>query len=137
MTSNNMPATRTVSGPMGFAGTLAIVLGGFNILEGILALFNDKYVTLAANGQFYLFDRTGWGWIHILLGLVMLGVGFGILSGQTWARVVGVVLAVIAALIQMLYLPIYPFWALINIALIVFVIYALTLSPSRTSGGSY
>lgn len=117
-------SVRATSGGQGFAGVLAILLGGFNVVEGFFAIFNDKYVTLAA-GHFYVFDRTGWGWIHVILGLVLLLVGFGILSNQTWARVAGIVLAIIAAIIQMLYLPIYPFWALINIGLLVVVMYAL------------
>jgi len=120
-------------GSLGFAGILAIMLGGFNIVEGFFALLNDKYVTLAA-GTFYVFDRTGWGWLHIILGLILLLVGFGVLSGQTWARVSGIILCVIAAILQMLYLPIYPFWALINIALLVYVIYSLTASPSYEDG---
>ena len=121
--------TMRTHGSLGFAGTLAILLGGFNIVEGFFALINDKYVALAASGQFYVMDRTGWGWVHIVLGAILLFVGFGILSRQTWARVVGIILSVLAAIIQMLYLPIYPFWALINIALFVFVIYSLTASP--------
>jgi hypothetical protein len=123
---------RATSGNYTFAGMLAIMLGGFNIVEGFFALLNDKYVGLA-NGQFYVFDRTGWGWLHIILGVIMLFVGFGILSAQTWARVAGIILAIIAAIVQMLYLPIFPFWALINIALLVFVIYSLTASPRTNS----
>lgn len=119
---------RMTSGFLGFAGVLAIMLGGFNIIEGFFALFNDRYIRLA-NGQFYVFDRTGWGWIHIILGIIMLIVGFGILSAKTWARVAGVILAVLAGIVQMLYLPIYPFWSIMNIAIIVFVIYALTAPP--------
>jgi hypothetical protein len=125
---------RTTSGTYGFAGILAIMLGAFNIIEGFFALVNDKYVGLA-NGQFYVFDRTGWGWIHMILGVILLIVGFGILSAKTWARVFGIIFAVTAALIQMIYLPIYPFWALINIALLVYVIYALTTSPRTTALG--
>jgi hypothetical protein len=106
---------------------LAIMLGGFNIIEGFFALFNDRYVALAG-GQFYVMDRTGWGWAHIILGVVLLVVGYGILSGKTWARITGIILSVFAGLVQMLYLPIYPFWALINIALLVVVIYSLTTS---------
>lgn len=128
--STTSMSTRSMSGGLGFAGILAIMLGGFNILEGFFALFNDKYVGLASGG-FYIGDRTGWGWVHIVLGVILLAVGFGILSDQTWARIVGIILAVIAAMIQMLYLPIYPLWSLINIALLVYVVYALVNAPSR------
>jgi hypothetical protein len=123
---------RSAQGWLGFAGILAIMLGGFNIVEGFFALLNDKYVGLA-NGQFYVFDRTGWGWIHIILGAILLIVGFGIMADQTWARVAGIILSVLAAILQMVYLPIYPFWALINIGLFVFVIYCLTARQSDTA----
>ncbi len=114
----------TATGSYSFAGMLALMLGGFNIIEGFFALLNDRYIALA-DGEFYVLDRTGWGWTHIILGLVLLGVGFGLLNGQPWARMVGIALAVLAAIVQMIYLPIYPFWALINIALFVVVIWSL------------
>jgi hypothetical protein len=107
---------------------LAIMLGGFNIIEGFFALLNDRYIALA-DGQFYVMNRTGWGWAHILLGLVLIIVGYGILTGRAWARITGLALAILAAFVQMLYLPMYPFWALINIGLLVVVIW--TLSSSR------
>jgi hypothetical protein len=131
-TTTATSSTRTADGPMGFAGVLFIMLGGFNIIEGFFALINDKYVTLAA-GTFYVFDRTGWGWIHILLGAILIAVGFGLLAQQTWSRIVGIIIAVFAALVQMLYLPIYPFWALINIGLLVFVIWSLTTSRDSST----
>lgn len=126
MTTASGTPVRT-TGNFGFAGMLFIMLGGFNIIEGFFALLNDRYVALA-DGEFYVMDRTGWGWAHIILGLILIIVGYGVMSGQGWARMAGIALAILAALIQMLYLPMYPFWALINIALLVVVIWSLSSS---------
>jgi hypothetical protein len=59
------------------------------------------------------------------VGLVVAFAGWGLLSGRTWARVVGITLAVLSAIANFLFLPYYPFWALTVIALDVFVIWAL------------
>jgi hypothetical protein len=121
-------AERVGSGWLLFAGLLILLLGLFNAIEGLFAIFNDKYVSLAG-GSIYIFDSTGWGWLHLLLGLIQIAVGAGILAGQAWARGAGIGLAVATALIQMIYLPIFPWWSLINIALCVLVIYALVVPP--------
>ncbi|MDI1459745.1 hypothetical protein QEZ54_02070 [Catellatospora sp. KI3] len=133
MTTAVRPASPPVSGWLSFAGLLILLLGVFNVVEGVFALFNDKYVGYAA-GEFYLFDRTGWGWVHIILGVIQIVVGSGIMAGKTWARGVGVGLAALTALIQMLYLPVFPWWSLINIALCVLVIYALIVPPRGAIG---
>src|SRR5687768_537111 len=78
----------TGSGWLGFAGILILLLGVMNALEGIVALANDKYRAFIG-GSFYLFDLTWWGWIHLILGLLMIAVGIGVLAGQEWARAVG------------------------------------------------
>ena len=71
------------------------------------------------------FDATTWGWIQLLLGLLVLFAGFAVLAGQTWGRVVGITLAVLSALANFAFLPYYPFWAMTVIAVDIFVIWAL------------
>jgi hypothetical protein len=73
------------------------------------------------------FDATQWGWVHLLLGLVVLFAGFAVLSGQTWGRVVAIVLAVLSALANFAFIPYYPFWAILIIALNVFIIHSLAV----------
>jgi hypothetical protein len=123
----------TSSGWLGFAGLLILLLGVINSLEGIVALANDKYRAFI-NGTFYLFNLTWWGWIHLILGLLMIAVGIGILAGQTWARAIGVGLAAILGIVQMLYLTSAPLWSLINIGLCVLIIYALVVPPRGAIG---
>jgi hypothetical protein len=107
-----------------FAGALMITAGIFQVIAGIVALFqNEIYVV----GQQYAvsFDVTTWGWIHLLVGVLLVAAGCGVITGQLWARVVGIGLAVLSMIANFMFLPYYPFWALAIIALDVFVIWAL------------
>lgn len=107
------------------AGILMAVLGGWWIIAGIVALANDTFYVV---GQEYIFqfDVTTWGWIHLILGIVVLFAGIGLFSGAVWARTVGVILAVISGLVAFAWMPWYPVWAILLVTLSVFTIWALT-----------
>jgi hypothetical protein len=120
-------AGRTPSAWVGwvvFAGTIAIIGGIFNIIQGLVALFDDQYFVVA-KGDLLLLDFTTWGWIHVLVGVVMLLVGLGIIRGSPWGLVAGVVIAGVQAILQLGFLAAYPVWSILIIALDVVVIYAL------------
>ena len=74
-----------------------------------------------------VFDLTTWGWILLILGLIEMIVAWGVLSGQTWAQVVGIIIASLAAILNILSLSIYPLWGLIALVLQILVIYALAV----------
>jgi hypothetical protein len=125
--SRDMRARRTTSAWVGwvvFAGTMAVIVGFFNIIQGLVALFDDQYFVVAG-GDLLLLDFTAWGWIHLLIGVVMLVVGFGIMRGSPWGLVAGVVIAGVQAILQLGFLAAYPVWSILIIALDVVVIYAL------------
>ena len=107
-----------------FAGIMMIMVGCLQFFEGMVAVFNDTFYVATRN---YIFqaDATTWGWIHLILGLLVAFAGWGLLSGRTWARVVGLTLAVLSAIANFLFIPYYPFWSLLIITLDVFVIWAL------------
>jgi hypothetical protein len=107
-----------------FAAVMMIMAGIFQALDGLVALFNDTFYVTTRNYTFQ-FDVTAWGWIHLILGIIVALAGWGLLSGRTWARVVGITVAVLSAIANFLWLPYYPFWALTIIALDVFVIWAI------------
>jgi hypothetical protein len=107
-----------------FAGTMAVIVGVFNVIQGLVALFDDQYFVVA-RGELLLLDFTAWGWIHLLVGVIMLLVGFGIIRGSPWGLVAGVVLAGVQAILQLGFLAAYPVWSILIIALDVVVIYAL------------
>ena len=108
-----------------FAGIIMIMAGGFQALAGLVAISEDEFYTATAN-YIVKFDTTSWGWIHLLLGLLVLFAGFAVLSGKVWGRTIAVILAVLSALSMFGFIPYYPFWAIVIIALDVFVIWALT-----------
>jgi hypothetical protein len=122
------PDARPVSGwAIGFsafAGAVMILIGIFQFFAGLGALINDDLFVLTRKYAFDL-DVTGWGWIHLILGVIIFAAGLGIFSGATWARAVGITLAIISAIANFLYIPYYPAWAILLIALNVVVIWAL------------
>ncbi|MEV0012059.1 hypothetical protein [Streptomyces sp. NPDC047973] len=113
-----------------FAGVMMIFGGAMAIFEGIAAIAEDDLFVSTRNYVFQ-FSLTGWGWIHLILGIVVVVAGFAVFSGAVWARGVGVVLAGLLALANFMWLPYYPFWSLILIAINVFVIWALCAGPQK------
>jgi hypothetical protein len=109
----------------GFAGIMLILLGVFDIIQGLVALINDEFY-IVDQDWVVRFDVTTWGWIHLILGVVLILSGIGVFSANVLARTVGVVIAGLAALFNFAWLPYYPEWSLIIIAICVAVIWALT-----------
>jgi hypothetical protein len=107
-----------------FAATMMAVIGFFHVVQGLAALFqNQIYVTSAR--YIFSFDLTTWGWVHLLVGILLLATGFAITTGRVWARSAGIGVAVLSMIANFLFLPYYPVWSLLIIALDVFVIWAL------------
>ncbi|MCP3754151.1 hypothetical protein [Streptomyces sp. TBY4] len=118
-----------------FAGVVLLVDGVIAVLKGIAGIAeNDVYATVGS--YVFAFDATAWGWIHLLLGIVLGVVGWGILKNAPWARATGVVLAGLSVVVNFVWLPYAPVWALVSIALGVFVIWALCTASSSPSGDS-
>ena len=108
-----------------FAAVLMIMAGIWQALAGLVAIFENEFYVQTRN-YLYEFDATTWGWIHLVIGLIVAFAGWGLLSGQTWARIVGITLAALSATANFLFIPYYPFWSLLIIAVDIFVIWALT-----------
>lgn len=108
-----------------FAGILMVIGGVFHALAGISALFNDN-LYVATPQYIYSFDLTAWGWVHLILGVLVAFAGVAVVQGQTWGRVVGITLVGLSLIANFLYLPHYPLWSILIIALDVAVIWGLT-----------
>jgi hypothetical protein len=108
-----------------FAGVIMIMVGSLHGITGLVALFNDDYYVVRPSGLVINLDYTAWGWAHLLMGVLIVAAGCGAIVGQTWARAVGVLLAVVSAVTNMLFIAAYPLWSIIVITLDVVVIYAL------------
>jgi hypothetical protein len=108
-----------------FAASMMILVGFFHVVQGLVALVNDTFYVVGQEWVFS-FDVTTWGWIHLVVGVVVVLAGIFILQGLVWARTVGVILAGASALLSFAWLPYYPGGALVVIAVDVLVIWALT-----------
>ncbi|MEZ5171515.1 MAG: hypothetical protein R3A49_12330 [Acidimicrobiia bacterium] len=108
-----------------FAAIMLMVVGVFQVIAGIAAIAEDD---LYVKGPDWVaqFDVTTWGWIHLIVGIVLVVSGFGILSGNLAARIVGVIVAALSAIANFAFLPWYPVWSIVIIAVDVAVIWALT-----------
>ena len=107
-----------------FAATMLILVGIFHAIDGLVALFQNEFY-VATRNYLFQFDATTWGWIHLVLGVVIALAGWGLLSGRTWARVVAITLAGLSALANFLFIPYYPFWSITALVIDVFVIWAV------------
>ena len=119
-----------------FAGIMMIMSGFFQAISGLVALFQNEFY-VATRNYLFQFDATSWGWINLVVGLVVAAAGFGVMAGRTWARVVGITLAVVSALTSFAFIPYYPFWAIIVIALDIFVIWALAVHGREVAPDRY
>lgn len=120
--------TREVRGPTGwvlFAGSIMVIVGFLNFFYGLAAIVNDEVVVVGGHGAI-IADLTAWGWVTLILAVVLVMTGFGLVTGAAWARVVGVVIVSINAIEQVWIFPAAPLWALIVILLDVIILYNLT-----------
>ena len=108
-----------------FGGVMMMVAGTFHAMAGIVGIFNDSYWLVPSSDLVVTIDYTAWGWVHLIIGALAIAAGAGILAGQAWARVTGVVLAVLSALVNLAFMAAFPLWATLIIAIDVLVIYAL------------
>jgi hypothetical protein len=114
------------------AAALLFVAGIASLLQGIAALADNDIVIVGINYT-YKFDVTTWGWIHIVLGIIGIVVSLGLFVGQTWARGMAFVIAALSIVANFLWLPYYPLWSIVIIALDVVVIWAVaTWRPAAT-----
>jgi hypothetical protein len=108
-----------------FAGFMMILIGLYHVMAGFVAIVSDEFY-VATREYILQFDTSTWGWIHMILGIVVLVSGLGLFSGSVAARTIGTIMAVISALAAFAWLPYFPVWGIIIIATAVSVIWALT-----------
>jgi uncharacterized membrane protein len=107
-----------------FAGVIMILVGVFQAFQGLAALINDDIFFVGVN-YVYSIDVTTWGWVHLVLGIFVAIAGYSIFSGALWARVTGIVLAMLSATVNFFFIPYYPFWSILIIAMDIAIIWGL------------
>jgi hypothetical protein len=112
-------------GGIGFAASLLTLVGGFQVIAGLAAIIDDEFFVATRNYAFDL-DVSTWGWIHLGFGVLLLATGVGLFGRRAWAGVTALFLAILSAFLNFFFIPFYPFWAIVVIALDVWIIWSLT-----------
>ena len=112
-------------GGLAFAASVMLMVGIFQVIAGLVAIFDDEFYVVTRNYTFDL-DTSAWGWVHLIIGLLVAFTGWSLFAQKTWAGVAAIVLAMLSAIANFFFIPYYPFWSLLVIALDVWVIWALT-----------
>jgi hypothetical protein len=124
-TPTGPPVSGWAIGGIVFAATVLTIIGVFQIIAGLVAIFDDDFYVVTQNYTFDL-DTTAWGWVHLLLGILLLITGWGLFSRAAWAGVTAIMLASLSAIANFFFIPYYPFWSILMIALAIWVIWAVT-----------
>jgi hypothetical protein len=117
-----------------FGSVMLILMGAFQVVEGLVALFDDGFYLVGANGLVVNVNYNTWGWIHLIIGVIALLAGVGLTMGNMAARVVGVVIAFVSAVVNLAFISAYPIWSTILITLDVIVIYAIIVHGRELKG---
>ena len=108
-----------------FASIMLLIIGSSQIVAGMAGIFENEFYIRTPN-YFLEGDASAWGWVHLIWGVLVLIGGLGLLAGSLWGRTLGVIAASGSALVNFAFIPHYPVWSIVVIALDVAVIWALT-----------
>src|SRR6476469_4207627 len=125
------PAATGWTGWIVFAGVMLVMLGVFHVIEALVALFREDFYLVGSKGLAVHVDYAAWGWAHLILGVIAGLAGIGLLAGNIVARVVGVCVAVLSAVVNLAFVPAYPVWSIIVVTFDVLVIWAIIVHGSE------
>ena len=117
-----------------FAGTLLLMLGTLNFIEGLAAIGNAHFFT--ANANYIAGSLNTWGWVVLCIGVLEWAVGVGVFVKNQFSRWVGVVVLAGNAIVQLMMIPAYPFWSLSIFTLDILAIYGLIAYGKRISSAA-
>ena len=126
------PVSGWAIGGVTFAASMLGLVGIFQIIAGLAAIFEDEFFVVARNYSFDI-DTSAWGWIHLIIGILLLITCAGLIGGKLWAGMTAIFFAMLSAIANFFFIPYYPFWAILVIALDVWIIWSLT-RPGALSG---
>ncbi|HQR25836.1 MAG TPA: hypothetical protein PLP61_02250 [Nocardioides sp.] len=122
---DEMPEPTRWVGWVIFGAIMMIMVGVFGALAGLVGIFKEEVYLVPSKDLLVTVDYTTWGWVHLLLGLLVLAAGVGLLAGRTWARIVGVIAISLHMVVNFVFLAAYPLWSLTMIALGTLVLFAI------------
>jgi hypothetical protein len=106
-----------------FAGIMLILVGAFNVIDGIAAISDSKYLV----NQLLFSNLHAWGWFFLIWGIIQILAGFAIFGGATWGAILGIVTAFFNIIAQLSWAHAYPVWAISAMVVDALVIYALVV----------
>ncbi|WP_040518811.1 DUF7144 family membrane protein [Gordonia neofelifaecis] len=119
------PVQQGFAGGTTFAAAILLFVAGLlGLFQGISAVAKDDLIVVGPQYT-YAFDLTTWGWIHIIVGILGMIIAVGLLVGQTWARAAAIVIAALSIIVNFLWLPYYPWWSILIIAVDLVIIWAV------------
>lgn len=118
---------RSGTGWVAFAAYMMFLVACYQLVQGLVALVDDEYYQVGSSDLVVQVGWTGWGWAHLVLSVAIGASAAGVMAGNTLARAVGVLLAVLSAVANLLFLSAAPVWGLVVIAVDVVVIWALVV----------
>jgi hypothetical protein len=107
-----------------FAGCMMLMMAFFDFFQGLAAVIKGEFFVVAPNYAFQV-DTTAWGWIHMLLGIVVGAAGVFLFFGKLWARIIAIIVALVSAVVNFLSIPYYPIWSTMIVVLSLLVIWAI------------
>jgi hypothetical protein len=107
-----------------FAGCMMLMMACFDFFQGLAAVIKGDFYVVVPNYAFNV-DTTAWGWIHMLLGIVVAAAGVFLFFGKMWARIIAIIVALVSAVVNFLSIPYYPIWSILIVVLDVLVIWAI------------
>lgn len=116
-----------------FAGIVLLVSAVMQGFFGIVALTNSNFYVVTAH-QLAVYNFTTWGWIHLLLAVVLVFAGFSVLSGHLFGRIVAIIAASLSLVANFIFLPAYPVWSIVVMVVDVLVLYALLVHGHEVEG---
>lgn len=124
MSTTRQNETTGWTGWVVFAGVMMVIGGALWALQGFIAVIKGDLVIFSDEGALFL-NVTGWGWVHMILGLLLLLSGVLVMRGNMFGRTMAVFLVILSIIINFIWLPVYPVWAIIVIVIDVFILYAV------------
>jgi len=115
-----------------FAGTMMIIAGAFNIIQGLVAVAEDQFYAITPN-TLVTFDLTQWGWIHLILGVILLLIGLALFKESMWAVIAGMIVVSINMITQFAFMSAYPVWSIVAIAVDLMVLWALIVHGGESA----
>jgi hypothetical protein len=110
-----------------FAAVMLVLIGVLAVMQGLTALLNEDFYAVTRQGLMVTADYEAWGWLHLALGVGAVLTGWGLQRGNAFARLAGITVAVLVIMVNLAFLPAYPWWSAMMIAFNLLVLYAITV----------